>query len=288
MEKEKYKEIENELSNLEKRTEKEILKNMNEIKINIYELKFKDNDIEFWKEYEKFYNENGVYEKYINLKNEIELIKSKDEEDEDLYNIKNNLNETVVGSCGNIIQKYSNLLWEELPKKTVKKIQKIDQKYQNLLKEQKEYDKKILEMMGIFLTIFSVIGLGVSNVLKENVNSSSIFMICGVILITMTGLYSLINNKFEKIKFSIIDIGIILLIAGGTIRCIFSDDNKELIKKDKFEQVEKEIQNIENEIPDKNLDYRNQIKDLKEEIKKLQSKVEKLEKKRELKIYFEE
>ena len=135
-------------------------------------------------------------------------------------------------------------------------------------------------MMGIFLTIFSVIGLGVSNVLKENVNSSSIFMICGVILITMTGLYSLINNKFEKIKFSIIGIGIILLIAGGTIRCIFSDDNKELIKKDKFEQVEKEIQNIENEIPDKNLDYRNQIKDLKEEIKKLQSKVEKLEKKR--------
>lgn len=279
MEKEKYKEIENELSNLEKRTEKEILKNMNEIKINIYELKFKDNDIEFWKEYEKFYNENGVYEKYINLKNEIELIKSKDEEDEKLYNIKNRL-EGVMGSCGNIIQKYSNLLWEELPKKTVKKIQKIDQKYQNLLKEQKEYDKKILEMMGIFLTIFSVIGLGVSNVLKENVNSSSIFMICGVILITMTGLYSLINNKFEKIKFSIIDIGIILLIAGGTIRCIFSDDNKELIKKDKFEQVEKEIQNIENEIPDKNLDYRNQIKDLKEEIKKLQSKVEKLEKKR--------
>lgn len=279
MEKEKYKEIENELSNLEKRTEKEILKNMNEIKINIYELKFKDNDIEFWKEYEKFYNENGVYEKYINLKNEIELIKSKDEEDEKLYNIKNRL-EGVMGSCGNIIQKYSNLLWEELPKKTVKKIQKIDQKYQNLLKEQKEYDKKILEMMGIFLTIFSVIGLGVSNVLKENVNSSSIFMICGVILITMTGLYSLINNKFEKIKFSIIGIGIILLIAGGTIRCIFSDDNKELIKKDKFEQVEKEIQNIENEIPDKNLDYRNQIKDLKEEIKKLQSKVEKLEKKR--------
>ena len=279
MEKEKYKEIENELSNLEKRTEKEILKNMNEIKINIYELKFKDNDIEFWKEYEKFYNENGVYEKYINLKNEIELIKSKDEEDEKLYNIKNRL-EGVMGSCGNIIQKYSNLLWEELPKKTVKKIQKIDQKYQNLLKEQKEYDKKILEMMGIFLTIFSVIGLGVSNVLKENVNSSSIFMICGVILITMTGLYSLINNKFEKIKFSIIGIGIILLIAGGTIRCIFSDDNKELIKKDKFEQVEKEIQNIKNEILDKNLDYRNQIKDLKEEIKKLQSKVEKLEKKR--------
>lgn len=288
MEKEKYKEIKNKLSNLEKKTNEEILKNMNEIKINIYELKFKDNDIEFWKEYEKFYNKNGVYEKYINLKNEIELIKSKDEEDEDLYNIKNNLNETVVGSCGNIIQKYSNLLWEELPKKTVKKIQKIDQKYKNLLKEQKEYDKKILEMMGIFLTIFSVIGLGVSNVLKENVNSSSIFMICGVILITMTGLYSLINNKFEKIKFSIIGIGIILLIAGGTIRCIFSDDNKELIKKDKFEQVEKEIQNTENEILDKNLDYRNQIKDLKEEIKKLQSKVEKLEKKRELKIYFEE
>ena len=142
MEKEKYNEIKNKLSNLEKKTNEEILKNMNKIKSNIYELKFKDNDIEFWKEYEKFYNKNGVYEKYINLKNEIELIKSKDEEDEDLYNIKNNLNETVVGSCGNIIQKYSNLLWEELPKKTVKKIQKIDQKYQNLLKNKKNTTKK--------------------------------------------------------------------------------------------------------------------------------------------------
>lgn len=226
MEKEKYKEIENELSNLEKRTEKEILKNMNEIKINIYELKFKDNDIEFWKEYEKFYNENGVYEKYINLKNEIELIKSKDEEDEKLYNIKNRL-EGVMGSCGNIIQKYSNLLWEELPKKTVKKIQKIDQKYQNLLKGQKEYDKKILEMMGIFLSIFSVIGLGVSNVLKENVNSSSIFMICGVILITISGLFYLINfnETIEKknlkilipiiLGIALISIGISISIIGG-------------------------------------------------------------------------
>ena len=228
MEKEKYKEIKNELSNL-KRIKEEILKNMNEIKSSIYELKFKDNDIEFWKEYKKFYNKNGAYEKYINLKNEIELIKSEDKEDEDLYNIKNNLDETVVGSCGNIIQKYSNLLWKELPQKTVKKIQKIDKKYQNLLKEQKEYDKKILEMMGIFLTIFSVIGLGISNVSKlEGKNSVIIFsMICGVILITMSGLFYLINfnETIEKknlkilipiiLGIALISIGISISIIGG-------------------------------------------------------------------------
>ena len=141
------------------------------------------------------------------------------------------------------------------------------------------HDKKIMETMGIFLSIFSVIGLGVSSVLNLESNHTAIWlMMCGTILITMTGLFSLINNKFEKIKFFIIGIGAILLIAGGTIRYIFLDDNKELMKKENNEQVEKKIQNIENEVLDKNLDYRNQIKDLKEEIKKLQSKVEELEK----------
>ena len=91
-------------------------------------------------------------------------------------------------------------------------------------------------------------------------------------------------EKFLKGVFNIlrkpIIIGVILLLLGGVIRCKFPNDNEELVKKEKFEQVEKRVQNNENELLDKNLDYRNQIKDLKEEIKKLQSKVEKLEKKK--------
>lgn len=123
-------------------------------------------------------------------------------------------------------------------------------------------------------------------------------MMCGTILINMSGLFYLINpDKFNKQEkkaenskckieklFDIlrkpIIIGVILLLLGSVIRCKFPNDNEELVKKEKFEQVERRIQNNENELLDKNLDYRNQIKDLKEEIKKLQSKVEKLEKKK--------
>ena len=172
-----------------------------------------------------------------------------------------------------------------------------------LKKEAEEHDKKILEMMGIFLSIFSVIGLGVSSVLNlENNHIATWLMMCGTILITMSGLFNLINpdkfnkqekkaendkceiEKFLKGLFNTlrkpIIIGVILLLLGGIIRCKFPNDNEELVKKEKFEQVEKRVQNNENELLDKNLDYRNQIKDLKEEIKKLQSKVEKLEKKK--------
>jgi len=172
-----------------------------------------------------------------------------------------------------------------------------------LIRKFDEHDKKILEMMGIFLSIFSVIGLGVSSVLNlENNHIATWLMMCGTILITMSGLFNLINpdkfnkqekkaennkckiEKFLKGVFDIlrkpIIIGVILLLLGGIIRCKFPNDNEEIVKKEKFEQVEKRVQNNENELLDKNLDYRNQIKDLKEEIKKLQSKVEKLKKKK--------
>ena len=149
------------------------------------------------------------------------------------------------------------------------------------------HTKDILNTMGIFLSIFSVIGLGVSSILKlESNHVATWLMICGTILITMSGLFNLINpDKFNKQEKKAendkcIIIGVILLLLGGVIRCKFPNDNEELVKKEKFEQVEKRVQNNENELLDKNLDYRNQIKDLKEEIKKLQSKVEKLEKKR--------
>ncbi len=275
MNEKKLDEIYKKVLDLQKRMEKKFNKNTDKIKDFVYKLNF-ENKIEFWNEWDNFYSKKGLYSEYLDLKKEIDELK-----EENIYRDTNEKwNDILVNfekkrhSCKSIIEEYIQLLKEEAAEKMIERIN-------DAIKKQEKHDKNIMNMMGIFLSIFSVIGLGVSSILKLESNHTAIWlMICGTTLITMTGLFALINNKFGKIKFSIIGIGIILLIAGGTIRCIFSDDNKELIKKDKFEQVEKEIQNIKNEILDKNLDYRNQIKDLKEEIRELQSKVEKLEKKR--------
>ena len=132
------------------------------------------------------------------------------------------------------------------------------------LKEDAEkHDKKILEMMGIFLTIFSVIGLGFSSILKlESNHVATWLMICGTILITMTGLFALINKKLEIIKILVIIIGLVLFGVGGCTRCVFPE------KKTKLELLEKDVENLS-----KNLD----TKDLKIEIEKLKSKIEELE-----------
>ena len=101
--------------------------------------------------------------------------------------------------------------------KETKNIEKI---YRELINEQKKYDKKILEIMGIFLSIFSVIGLGVSSLSKLKSNYFSTWsMICGTILITISGLFYLINfnEKVEKKTLKILIpsiIGLILIIIG--------------------------------------------------------------------------
>ncbi len=133
-----------------------------------------------------------------------------------------------------------------------------------LKKEAEEHDKKILEMMGIFLSIFSVIGLGVSSVLNLESNHIAIWlMICGTILITMSGLFYLINpdkfNKQEKktengkckIKellkeifngvFNILRkpvvIGVLLLLIGGIIRYKFPEKRIEIEKLEKNKSI---------------------------------------------------
>ena len=111
--------------------------------------------------------------------------------------------------------------------------------------------------MGIFLSIFSVIGLGFSSVLNLESDHTAIWlMMCGTILITMSGLFYLIDpNKFNKQEkntendkckieeflkqlFNIlrkpIIIGVILMLAGGVIRWKFPDDNEKLVKKQKL------------------------------------------------------
>ena len=117
--------------------------------------------------------------------------------------------------------------------------------------------------MGIFLSIFSVIGLGVSSILKLESNHIKIWlMLCGAILITMSGLFYLIDPDKSII------IGIILLIVGGLMKYESLEENKKLVEQEEFEKVKKDVENIS-----KNLD----TKDLKFEIEKLKSKIEELE-----------
>lgn len=179
------------------------------------------------------------------------------------------------------------------------KIKKIDENYKNLEEKQKDelfnfterfeselktHTKDILGTMGIFLSIFSVIGLGVSSILRLESNHIKIWlMLCGAILITMSGLFYLIdpdkfikqedtkNDNCEKLvncmKKPII-IGITLLIVGGLMKYESLEENKKLVEQGEFEKVKKDVENLS-----KNLD----TKDLKFEIEKLKSKIEELE-----------
>ncbi|ACV39515.1 DUF3784 domain-containing protein [Leptotrichia buccalis] len=113
---------------------------------------------------------------------------------------------------------------EKTINKQLKETKDIEEKYRELINEQKKYDKKILEIMGIFLSIFSVIGLGVSSLSKLKSNYFSTWsMICGTILITISGLFYLINfnEKVEKKTLKILIpgiIGLILIIIGVVCR----------------------------------------------------------------------
>ena len=98
-------------------------------------------------------------------------------------------------------------------------------------------------------------------------------MICGTILITMTGLFTLINKKIEIMKILVIIIGLVLFVAGGFIRYRFSEENKESVKQEDFKLVKDDINNIKNI---KNTED-SQINNLKGEIEKLKSKIEELE-----------
>lgn len=203
---------------LQKRIKKRFDKNTDEINVNLSKLNFKNSD-NFWNEWNDFYSEKGLYSEYLDLKKEIEEFKVKIE---DRYEPKNEKwNDILVNfeeelhSCKSIIEEYIQLLKEEATEKMVERINCA-------IKKQKEHDKNIMNMMGIFLTIFSVIGFGVSNITKENANISTVFMIYGVILMTMSGLFYLINfdkNFKEKLlKISVpLMIGILLIIFGKYI-----------------------------------------------------------------------
>ena len=238
------------------------------------------------KVYKNFINVD--LKKFEDLKKEHEKLqytlkdsKSENEEQKDkveslfisIKNWENNI-EVILGRYKNILRDNEiNFALEE-----IKQFEKQKEQINNILDKYDDYNKKILEIMGIFLTIFSIIGLGVSSILNlESNHIATWLMICGTILITMSGLFYLVNpNRFKNDKYEIEEvckwlfntlkkpmiIGFILLLMGGCIRYVFPE------KKTKLELLEKDVENLS-----KNLD----TKDMKIEIEKLKSKIEELE-----------
>ena len=129
-------------------------------------------------------------------------------------------------------------------------------KLENLVEKQKEYDKKILELMGIFLSIFSVIGLGVTGILNIQDNlPTNILLIMGSILIVVTLLFALIKYDSEnKYKFWILIIFGINLILTGIFFYNPVDKN--------WEEAKIKIENLE-----KKLDYEKRINELENKTK---------------------
>ena len=129
-------------------------------------------------------------------------------------------------------------------------------KLENLVEKQKEYDKKILELMGIFLSIFSVIGLGVTGILNIQDNlPTNILLIMGSILIVVTLLFALIKYESEnKYKFWILIIFGINLILTGIFFYNPVDKN--------WEEAKIKIENLE-----KKLDYEKRINELENKTK---------------------
>lgn len=183
----------------------------------------------------------------------------------------------------------NNLLNRELDN-TLNRMLKLEMKYEEERKRKKEDERNILNSMGIFLSIFSVIGLGVSTILNIENNHFAIWsMICGIILITMASLFFMINfetkidkeeksgNKtanndkkqreekfliFKKISFPFI-VGVILVFLGGIVINFFPTKNRILreieIKIEKLEEKNNELE--------KRLDYEKRINELENKTK---------------------
>lgn len=188
---------------------------------------------EFWEKYYEFHNKNGNYAKFLEYKEKFKDIDNElsnenkniqiNEIIEKIYNkfdyitsilniYEKQLRENEINYGLKRIKKYKNIF-----QKQKVQIENLKKNYKEISNEQRKHDKKILEMMGIFLTIFSVIGFGVSSITKENANISTVFMIYGVILMTISGLFYLINfdknfkEKFLKISVPLL-IGILLVV----------------------------------------------------------------------------
>ena len=92
------------------------------------------------------------------------------------------------------------------------------------------HDKRVLEMMGIFLTIFSILGMNVLTIpsIKYNI-VQNIMIINAIILLTMSGLFFLIRFEFSCEKIVLFLVPVILasvMIFFDTVN--IKDKNKEI------------------------------------------------------------
>ena len=152
----------------------------------------------------------------------------------------------LINETRGLQKKYQNI-----GKKNEELTEKIEETRKKNEIHQKEYDKKILELMGIFLSVFSVIGLGVTGILNIQDNlPTNILLIMGSFLIVITLLFALIKyNSENKCKFFIITtIGLVLLGIGISL---YKPTDKNL------EKMEIKIENLE-----KRLDYEKRINEL--------------------------
>ena len=137
-------------------------------------------------------------------------------------------NEELKKKLEKIVEKYENL--EETSKKIVEKYEnleenyknleetskKIVEKYENLEENYKNFNQKTLEIMGIFLMIFSLFGIGTTSILHIQDNIvSKILMITGIIILGMSVLFYFIKNSFKYIAIPFW-IGIVAIIVGVT------------------------------------------------------------------------
>ena len=152
----------------------------------------------------------------------------------------------LINETRGLQKKYQNI-----GKKNEELTEKIEETRKKNGIHQKEYDKKLLELMGIFLSVFSVIGLGVTGILNIQDNlPTNILLIMGSFLIVITLLFALIKyNSENKCKFFIITtIGLVLLGIGISL---YKPTDKNL------EKMEIKIENLE-----KRLDYEKRINEL--------------------------
>lgn len=206
-------------------------------------------------------NNAGYISLILDLKKEIlekDSINKKKAEKyiKDLDDFNETLNEDDrLGLNGQIeiIKVYLNLIIK-LDKENgkIRAIDKKIKKQQKLLDKNSRkinnHDKRILEMMGTFLTIFSILGMNVLTIpnIKDNI-VQNIIIINATILLTMSGLFFLIRFEFSCKKIVLFLVPIILagvMIFFATIN--IKDKNKEI--ESRIETVIKENKTLKQEI----------------------------------------
>ena len=128
-------------------------------------------------------------------------------------------------------------------KKLEKKSKKITEKYENLEENYKNFNQKTLEIMGIFLMIFSLLGIGTTSILNIQDNIiSKILVITGIIILGMSVLFYFIKNSFKYIAIPFW-IGVIAIIFG--VVC-FKPTNENYVKKEEIKLLEEKIKKVVN------------------------------------------